>query len=102
MLFRSMESFGINHLANRLFTRLSSGEQRLVLLCRALVKEPEFLILDEPMQGLDLRMKQVVKSAIDQFVNHNGRTLLYVSHNTPEIPSSAKLKFLLPEGVVQR
>ena len=97
-----MESFGIKGLAERLFTHLSSGEQRLVLLCRALVKEPEFLILDEPMQGLDLRMKQMVKSAIDQFANHNGRTLLYVSHNTSEIPSSAKLRLSLPEGMVQR
>ena len=97
-----MESFGINHLAEQLFTRLSSGEQRLVLLCRALVKEPEFLILDEPMQGLDLRMKQVVKSAIDQFINRDGRTLLYVSHNTSEIPSSTKFRLSLPEGVVRR
>jgi len=97
-----MESFGIKSLSGKLFTLLSSGEQRLVLLCRALVKEPEFLILDEPMQGLDLRTKQVVKSAIDQFVNRDGRTLLYVSHNTPEIPLSAKLRLSLPEGMVQR
>ena len=95
-----MEYFGIKHLSDRLFTHLSSGEQRLILLCRAFVKEPEFVILDEPMQGLDLRMKQVAKSAIDRFID--GRTLLYVSHNASEIPLSANRKFSLPEGHVSK
>ena len=45
--------FGIPDLESRLFARLSTGEQRLVLFVRALVKQPPLLILDEPFQGLD-------------------------------------------------
>ncbi len=48
-----MDIFGVGHLTNRPFLRLSSGEQRLVLLARAFVKDPELLILDEPLHGLD-------------------------------------------------
>src|SRR5262249_20191842 len=50
---RLFEEFGITPLMDRVFTRLSTGEQRLVLLVRALVKRPPLVILDEPFQGLD-------------------------------------------------
>lgn len=57
-----MRVFGIEHLAEQSFLKLSSGEQRLVLLARAMVKDPELLILDEPLHGLDepnrLRVKK--------------------------------------------
>ena len=50
-----LEVFGIGHLADRKFMEMSSGEQRLVLVARAFVKEPDLLILDEPLHGLDVR-----------------------------------------------
>ena len=49
-----LDMFGIGHLADKPFLQLSSGEQRLVLLARAFVKDPQLLILDEPLHGLDL------------------------------------------------
>lgn len=93
-----MDYFGIQELSERLFTKLSSGEQRLVLLCRALVKEPEILILDEPLQGLDKRMKEMARNIIGNFIEQGKRTMLYVSHNLEELPPSVHRIYSLPGG----
>ena len=82
-----MRVFGIEDLADRLYLRLSSGEQRLCLLARAFVKDPELLILDEPMHGLDLRHCARVKDIIDAFVLRPHKTLVMVSHYESELPS---------------
>ena len=54
-----MKVFGLEGLEDRGFLKLSSGEQRLVLLARAFVKDPELLILDEPLHGLDNRNRRL-------------------------------------------
>lgn len=82
-----MDIFGIAQLADRSFLRLSSGEQRLCLLARAFVKDPELLVLDEPLHGLDLRHCKLVKQIIDAFMQRQHKTLLLVSHYASEIPS---------------
>lgn len=82
-----MEIFGIAGLAGRPFFELSSGEQRLCLLARAFVKDPELLILDEPMHGLDEKNSATVKAVIDEFVKRPHKTLLFVSHFEEEFPS---------------
>lgn len=76
-----MERFGIVHLLQRTFTQLSSGEQRLVLLARAFVKNPELLILDEPHHGLDAHNRALVSDRIRHFTSQPGHTLIYVSHD---------------------
>ena len=82
-----MEIFGIEALKDRNFLQLSSGEQRLVLLARAFVKDPELLILDEPLHGLDTRNRLLVKHIIQSFANREGKTLIMVSHYHDEFPS---------------
>ena len=79
--------FGIDHLAERSFLSVSSGEQRLVLLARAFVKDPELLILDEPMHGLDAHRQQLVKDIIDTFCLRTNKTLIMVTHYDTELPS---------------
>lgn len=81
-----MSVFGIGHLAERPFLTLSSGEQRLALLARAFVKDPELLILDEPLHGLDDRNRQLVKEVIDTFCRRKDKTLIMVSHYREEYP----------------
>ncbi len=76
-----MERFDIVHLQQRQFTQLSSGEQRLVLLARAFVKNPELLILDEPHHGLDEHNRALVSDRIRHFTSQSGHTLIYVSHD---------------------
>ena len=82
-----MRVFGIDGLAGRPYLRLSSGEQRLCLLARAFVKDPELLILDEPMHGLDPHHCARVKDIIEAFVRRLHKTLVMVSHYESELPS---------------
>ena len=83
-----MEVFGIRHLADRKFLEMSSGEQRLVLLARAFVKSPDLLILDEPLHGLDLCNRNMVKAIVDRYMYDDpDRTLIYVTHYENELPN---------------
>ena len=81
-----MDIFGIAELKDRNFLQLSSGEQRLVLLARAFVKDPELLVLDEPLHGLDARNRQLVREVIDTFCQRRGKTLIMVTHYEEELP----------------
>lgn len=76
---------------------LSAGEQRLVLLARALVKNPPLLVLDEPFQGLDASQIQQFKGIIDDICHAFHTTLVYVSHYKEDFPSCIT-KFLTLEN----
>jgi molybdate transport system ATP-binding protein len=93
------EHFGIAALAERPFARLSTGEQRLVLLVRALVKAPPLLILDEPFQGLDAAAIQRARAWLDQRLRPD-QTLLFVSHVAGEIPATVTRRLCLQGGHV--
>ena len=82
-----LDIFGIGELANRPFLQLSSGEQRLVLLTRAFVKDPQLLILDEPLHGLDLWNRRLVKDLIETFCQRRGKTLIMVTHYEEDLPT---------------
>ena len=82
-----MRLFGVDHLAERSFLHLSSGEQRIILVARAFVKDPELLILDEPLHGLDDRGRQLVLRLIEAFCSRPEKTLIFVSHYREEWPS---------------
>lgn len=82
-----MHIFGIADLRERSFLQLSSGEQRLVLLARAFVKDPELLILDEPLHGLDLQNRRRVKDIIETFCQRRNKTLVMVTHYEEELPA---------------
>lgn len=82
-----MDIFGIADLKDRNFLQLSSGEQRLVLLARAFVKDPELLILDEPLHGLDLYNRRLVKDVIEAFCRRKDKTLIMVTHYQEELPA---------------
>lgn len=83
-----MHIFGIEALKNQSFLYLSSGEQRLVLLARAFVKDPELLILDEPLHGLDADNRLLVKRIIEAFCRRRNKTLIMVTHYEEELPDA--------------
>jgi molybdate transport system ATP-binding protein len=78
--------FGIEHLADRSFITLSSGEQRLALVARAFVKNPDLLILDEPFHGLDDHNRQLVRTLITAYCRQAEKTLVMVTHYENEFP----------------
>ena len=79
--------FEIGNLSAENFERLSYGEQRMVLLARAVVKSPLLLILDEPCQGLDPVNRKKMLGLFD-LIGRTGRTqLIYVTHYPEEIPA---------------
>ncbi|NDV67670.1 ATP-binding cassette domain-containing protein [Dysgonomonas sp. 25] len=81
-----MQLLGIEYLKDVSFLHISSGEQRLVLLARVLVKNPDLLILDEPLHGLDVTNKQRIKQLIEEFCGKD-KSLIYVTHYESEIPN---------------
>ncbi len=82
-----MDIFGILHFKDSNFLQLSSGEQRLVLLARAFVKDPELLILDEPLHGLDMSNRRLVKDIIEAFCKRRNKTMIMVTHYKNELPN---------------
>lgn len=90
-----MQLFGIEDLRDRMFQTLSSGEQRLVLLARAFVKDPDLIILDEPLHGLDVSHKKQAAAIIERFCERPGKTLIYVTHYPHELPACVDKQFEL-------
>jgi ABC-type molybdenum transport system, ATPase component/photorepair protein PhrA len=93
-----MEVFGISHLSQCPFLSLSFGEQRLVLLARAFVKNPDLLVLDEPLHGLDASYKHQVVSIIEQYCSQPGKTLIFVTHYPEELPACVDKHFVLKKN----
>ncbi len=92
-------AFEIAHLHGRLFRCLSIGEQRLVLLARALVKCPPLVILDEPFQGLDADRVEVCRAWLDRELGDD-QTLLFVTHELAELPRTVTKTLRLDRGRV--
>ena len=91
----------VDSLQDKLFKNLSKGQQRLVLLARALVKHPPLLILDEPCQGLDFAAVEHFKEVVNAVCDSSEQTLIYVSHYPYEIPSCVTQTLRLSEGTVE-
>jgi molybdate transport system ATP-binding protein len=92
-------AFGISPLQDRAFRTLSTGEQRLVLLVRALVKQPKLLILDEPFQGLDRELMELGRAWLDRELGGD-QTLLFVTHDLEELPRCVGKLLRLSNGRV--
>lgn len=82
-----MNIFGLDGIEDKTFLKLSSGQQRLVLLARAFVKDPELLILDEPLHGLDNNNRRLVKDIIEAFCKRKNKTMIMVSHYKEDLPA---------------
>lgn len=79
-----LKLIGMEHLSNKLFCLLSTGQQRMALVVRAMIKHPPLLILDEPIAGLDDIHSLLVVSLINKIADESNTSILYVSHQEEE------------------
>ena len=93
-----MKLFRVDHLRDVSFLNISSGEQRLVLLTRVFVKNPDLLILDETLHGIDTVNKRRVKKIIEKFCNKQ-KSLIYVTHYENEIPNVVDKRLTLVKNI---
>lgn len=80
-----LELFEVKELAARVTGALSSGESTRVNLCKALLNEPELLLLDEPTASLDPDMAEKVRGILRRVQRENGISMLYTSHNMRDV-----------------
>ena len=95
----SLARFGADHLAERTFGTLSSGERQRVLLARALSVDPAIVFLDEPMAGLDLGAREDLVGRLGELAaDGSSPPLVLVTHHVDEIPAGFTHVLLLAGG----
>lgn len=90
-----LDKLGIDRDPTEAFGSLSGGEQRLVLLARALVKQPPLLVLDEPCQNLDKKNRERFLKLLDELCADSATALVFVTHLRGTMPKCIKHKLLL-------
>ncbi|AZZ81554.1 MULTISPECIES: ABC transporter ATP-binding protein [Gordonia] len=97
----SLESMGAEHLADRTFGTLSEGERKRVIISRALMTDPELLLLDEPAAGLDLGgREELVDRLATLAADPDAPAIVLITHHVEEIPEGFTHALILSEGGV--
>lgn len=96
-----MESLGMLDLAQRSMVKMSRGEGRKILIARALMAEPEILILDEFLEGVDQQSREQIVRAIDTAAA-NGTTIICSAHRKEELPSCINKTIYIRDGKIDR
>ena len=99
-IIRLLQRFGIGRLKDTPISRLSSGETTRVGLCKAFLNNPELLLLDEPTAYLDPQAGLQVREILLELQRTYGTTILYTSHNMPEVQRMCNRIIFLNRGKV--
>jgi len=95
-----METLNLNEFRKRKTGELSSGQKNRVSLAKALINDPEILLLDEPTASLDPDVGDYVRGIIEKFVAKNGSTILLASHNMDEVERLCDEVLMMKNGEI--
>jgi len=93
---------GLDHLHDRLPSKLSGGQRQRVALGRALVREPEVFLLDEPLSNLDALLREQVRADLKQIFERQKSPVVYVTHDQTEAMTLSTKVAVLSEGYLQQ
>jgi spermidine/putrescine transport system ATP-binding protein len=97
----ALELVGLSDLAQRRPAQLSGGQQQRTALARALVNEPQLLLLDEPMGALDAKLRKHMQQELKSIQQRTGITFLYVTHDQEEAMSMSDRLAVMQHGQVE-
>lgn len=97
---RGLELVGLSGLGDRLPSELSGGQQQRVAVARALVLEPQVLLLDEPLSNLDARLRRRVRTEIRELQQRLGFTAVYVTHDQDEALAVSDRIVVMKDGLI--
>ena len=95
-----LDQFGLKHLARQLARDLSGGERRRLEIARALVTEPQLILLDEPFSGVDPIAVEGLQQEISRLRTEHGIAILLTDHNVRETLSVTDRSYIIHEGQV--
>lgn len=99
---RVLDIVDLEGFENRKISTLSGGQQERIAIARALVNEPEILMLDEPLGALDLKMRQEMQIELKHMHDELGITFIYVTHDQEEALTMSDKIVVLSEGRIQQ
>ena len=97
-----LEIVHLSRYADRLPNQLSGGQQQRIALARALVAEPNLLLLDEPLSNLDAKLRESMRFEIKDITKSLGISVVYVTHDQTEAMAMSDRIFLINNGIVQQ
>ena len=97
-----LETVHLSWYADRLPNQLSGGQQQRIALARALVAEPNLLLLDEPLSNLDAKLRESMRFEIKDITKSLGISVVYVTHDQTEAMAMSDRIFLINNGIVQQ
>jgi spermidine/putrescine transport system ATP-binding protein len=87
---------------DRNITTLSGGQQQRIAIARAIVNEPEILLLDEPLGALDLKMRKEMQLELKEMHRKLGITFIYVTHDQEEALTMSDTVIVMKDGMIQQ
>ena len=98
----ALEIVDLEGFEKRSITTLSGGQQQRIAIARAIVNEPEILLLDEPLGALDLKMRKEMQLELKAMHKELGITFIYVTHDQEEALTMSDKVVVMSDGMIQQ
>ncbi|MEP9368398.1 sn-glycerol-3-phosphate ABC transporter ATP-binding protein UgpC [Xanthobacter sp. VNH20] len=99
---RAAQILGLSHLLDRFPRQLSGGQRQRVAMGRAIVRDPQLFLFDEPLSNLDAKLRVTMRAEIKELHQKLGTTMIYVTHDQIEAMTMADKIVVMREGVVEQ